>query len=70
MTAGSIASRKPRAVDENHPVLSAILAVRHRAASNFTPEFSGAKGEAYDHGVMDCYKAVEAALSLAMGAEQ
>lgn len=50
------------AINEDHPILSAILGVRRKAASNFSPEFSGSRGEAYDKAVLDCYKAVELAL--------
>jgi hypothetical protein len=40
----------------------AIIAVRHNAASTFTEEFSGQRGEDYDKAVLDCHAAVTAAL--------
>lgn len=46
-------------INEDHPILAAILAVRRRAAANSSPEFSGSRGEAYDNAVLDCYRAVE-----------
>lgn len=47
---------------EGHPALQAILNVRHKAAGNFSPEFSGNRGQDYDRGVMDAYQAVYAVL--------
>jgi hypothetical protein len=49
-------------VNEDHPVLAAILAKRHIAASSFTPEFSGQRFEDYDRGLIDAYRAAEEAL--------
>lgn len=48
---------------DNHPILGAILRVRYRNASDFSPAGSGARGEAKDEAILDCYKAVEAALA-------
>ena len=50
-------------VNEDHPILRQILNVRHRAAGNFSEEFSGVRGEAYDNAVLDVYREVEAFLS-------
>lgn len=53
-----------RKVDErSDPILQAIMAVRQRAASKFTPEFSGQRGEDYDRAVLDCYEAVSRVLT-------
>lgn len=53
----------PAGESNDHPVMRAILDVRHKAAASFTPEFSGLRGGDYDRGVIDCYKAVQAALT-------
>lgn len=50
-------------VDDDHPVLAAILRVRHRNAGNFAPSHSGALGEARDLAIVEVYKEVKAALS-------
>lgn len=49
-------------VNEDHPVLRAILDKRHQAACSFTPEFSGQRFEDYDRGLIAAYKAAEEAL--------
>lgn len=49
-------------VDENHPVLEAILDKRKIAAATFTPEFSGQRFEDYDRGLLAAYHAAETAL--------
>ncbi|WP_046869025.1 hypothetical protein [Microvirga massiliensis] len=49
-------------IDEDHPVLAAILRVRHRNAATFAPSHSGALGEARDDAVREVYREVKAAL--------
>lgn len=49
-------------IDEDHPVLRAILDKRGEAARSFTPEFSGQRFEDYDRGLLAAYHAAEAAL--------
>ena len=38
--------------------IEAVLNIRHAAAGNFAPEFSGNQGEAYDRAVLDIHKAL------------
>ncbi len=47
---------------ESDPVLKAMLGVRGRAASTFTPEFSGQRFSDYDRGLLDAFKAAQKAL--------
>jgi hypothetical protein len=49
-------------LDEDHPVLAAILRVRHRTAATFAPSHSGALGEARDNAILEVYREVKAAL--------
>jgi hypothetical protein len=49
-------------IDEDHPVLAAILRVRHRTAATITPSHSGALGEARDDAILEVYREVKAAL--------
>jgi hypothetical protein len=54
---------EPR-IDHNHPILAAILTVRRKAATSFTPEHMGQRGEDFDAGLLAAYQSVEAALSI------
>jgi len=54
----------PYARDEDHPLFAPLIAVRARAAANFTPAFEGAKGEAYDRAVLDCLSALKGAFEV------
>jgi hypothetical protein len=49
-------------IDHNHPILAAILTMRRKAATSFTPEHMGQRGEDFDAGLLAAYQAVEAAL--------
>lgn len=57
------ALRGVRFEEYNHPIAEQILNVRRRAAGNFTPEYSGNRGEAYDNAVLDVYRELEAYLT-------
>jgi hypothetical protein len=41
-------------------VIAAIEGIRRKAAANFSPEFMGNQGEAYDRAVLDIWKAIRA----------
>lgn len=47
---------------EEHPVLAPIIAKRAHAAANFTPEFSGQRGQDFDRGLLCAFEAVNGAL--------
>ena len=49
-------------VDENHPILDAILSERRKNAGDFSVEGSGVRGEAKDKAILACYYAVEKVL--------
>ncbi|MFZ2252643.1 MAG: hypothetical protein WAW13_00545 [Minisyncoccia bacterium] len=51
---------------ESDPILKAMLDVRLRAASSFTPEFSGQRFEDYDRGLLDALKAAQQAMITAL----
>ncbi len=55
--------RHPR-INEDHPVLAAILTVRRRNAGDFSDmsQHSGIRGEAKDKAILDCYREVEKVL--------
>lgn len=52
------------AVNQDHPILAAILRVRHRNAADFSDHspHSGIRGEAKDKAILECYYEVEAEL--------
>lgn len=47
---------------ESHPILKAMLDLRMRAASSFTPEFSGQRFEDYDRALLACLEAARSVL--------
>ncbi|MEQ6332974.1 hypothetical protein [Sphingobium sp. MK2] len=47
---------------EEHPVLAPIIAKRAHVAANFTPEFSGQRGQDFDRGLLCAFEAVNGAL--------
>ncbi len=51
-----------RAEPESHPILKAMIDVRHRTAGTFTPEHSGQRGEDFDRGLLAAFNAARDAL--------
>ncbi|BBD98078.1 hypothetical protein SAMIE_1015790 [Sphingobium amiense] len=47
---------------EDHPLLAPIIEKRARAAGNFSPEFSGQRGEDFDRGLLCAFEAVNGEL--------
>ena len=54
-------------INEDHPILDAILRVRRRNAGDFSGKLTAPQSEAYDRAVMDCYHEVEAELKKQAG---
>jgi len=56
-------------IDESHPILAAILRVRHRNAADFSDhsKHSGIRHEAKDKAILECYEEVKKELEKDIG---